>query len=171
MRISLLLTFILTMGVSGCSSQKKLVAEAPFEVDKPACTKVIGGREASGMGFELEIPVNFTAGQEIDFSEVYFRGYILPSETETREGQQVVLCAFQQQAGKPDIVMDADPYKEVGNQPPNLNKGKSTRFPFTLEDDEAVLSYSLSGREKVYYYKVTGIKEKPARIYPSKPSQ
>ena len=68
---------------------------------------------------------------------------------------------------KPDIVMHSDPKKEVGNQPPRLRTEEEKTFPFELNADEAVLSYLENG--KVKYVKISGVKDKPARIYPGRP--
>lgn len=171
MKISTLILLMAIMGISGCSSQKKLVEEAPFEVGDAYCTPVIGGREESGTGFKLEIPINRSGAQGITFDEVYFRGKVLASEAFVEGDEYVLRCAYNKPVGKPDIVMSSDPYDEVGNQPPSLKKESERKFPFTLETDEAVLSYILPGSSKVNYVKIGGIKDKPARVLPSKPTQ
>ena len=171
MRFSILIFLTVIMGSSGCSSQKKLVAEAPFELGNPSCTPVIEGREESGMGYKLEIPINRESARGVVFSEVYFRGKVLPSEAHVQGDTYIISCSYREGKGKPDMVMSSDPYAEVGNQPPRLKDKDQEEFPFTLNPDEAVLSYVLPNSEKVYYIKIEGITEKPARVRPSKPSQ
>ena len=55
--------------------------------------------------------------------------------------------------------MDSNSTKETANIPP-------TRFPFKLENNEAVLSYEY--HNKMYYYKISNIEEKQLIAYPSR---
>ena len=65
--------------------------------------------------------------------------------------------------------MHSDPKEEVGNQPPGSINRKNADFPFDLNRDEAVVSYKVMTGDpknnKVTYFKITGIKSKPSRIY------
>lgn len=169
MRLTYIIFLAIIMGVSGCSSQKNLVQEPPFGVSNAYCTPIIGGREESGMGFNLEITIDKESAQSLTFNEVYFRGQVLASGVKVDGDTYTITSSYQGIQGKPDIVMSSDPYEEVGNQPPTLNKVKD--FPFSLEPDEAVLSYVLPESETVYYTKISDIIDKPARVYPSKPAQ
>lgn len=104
----------------------------------------------------------------ITFQNVYFRGKVAKVFTESVNGEMFAMGRFEtQEMGKSDIVMHLDPKKEVGNKPPDIKKKEEVAFPFELKKDEAVLGYLEKGREK--YVKISGIKEKPARIHKGKP--
>jgi hypothetical protein len=68
-------------------------------------------------------------------------------------GNDFVLAATMSEYYDPDLIMSADPRDEYGNKPPGIQK----KIPFDLNDDEAVLLYSINGQES--YHKITGIKQ------------
>ena len=65
--------------------------------------------------------------------------------------------------------MHADPTKEIGNQPPSLQKSEPADFPFELGKDEAVISYLENGKKKKFFYKIKEVKEMLPLVYPSRP--
>jgi hypothetical protein len=155
--------------LQGCSSQKKLESSAPFTIEQATCQEWVGGKEESGTGFLLQLPITAVSGDDIQFKEVFFRGAIMESEVDRADEKMTIVCNFfKEKAVKPDIIMHADAKKEVGNQPPPLNK-KGDKFPFELKPDEAVVSYTTNGTTKVKYIKIGGIVDKPSRIYRSRP--
>ncbi|MCE2613658.1 hypothetical protein LVD13_11805 [Flavobacteriaceae bacterium D16] len=166
MKYTFTIMVVILFGMSGCSSQKKLVEQAPFSVEKPSCTPFEGGLEASGSGFVLQLPISTQAEDEITFEKVFFRGHILNPEWVTEEGNRFLQCRYMRKGKeKPDIIMHDDPMMEVGNQPPGEIVEKE-EFPFKLKPDEAVIAYRLKG--KTVYTKISGIKEKSPLIYPSR---
>ncbi|NER09876.1 hypothetical protein SAMN06265375_101603 [Muriicola jejuensis] len=165
-----LYTIVLILGLFGCSSQKKLVEQAPFTIKNPTCQEFAAGRPEGGSGFTLEIPVDGLPS-DIHFEKVYFRGHQMIPHNKVENGSTVLICEYQRNIppASKDIIMHADPMEEVGNQPPALLKEKGEEFPFELKGDEAVLEYRLEGKRKSRYYKISGIKEKTPRQYPSRP--
>ena len=151
---------VLTLSLSGCSSQKNMVAEAPFEMGGATCQAWTGGRAEAGSGLLLEIPILSESVDDIKLQQAFFRGKIADLEMEGTDNGWVAKANFRNQnPGKPDMTMDADSQKEVGNQPPKLGE----KFPFELGDDQCVLSF-MDG-DAVKYFKVEGIKEKKAKMY------
>jgi len=155
----------------GCSSQKKLTTDPPFSINNPSYQQYAGGREESGTGFILQLPVDVGAGNEIEFLEVFFRGHVLEAEIK-EEGENLrIICNYKdtREDKKPDIIMHSDPKEEVGNQPPASINIENADFPFDLNKDEAVVSYKIIKEDlqnsKVAYFKIAGIKEKPSLIY------
>ncbi|WP_343486944.1 hypothetical protein [Allomuricauda sp. d1] len=152
---------ILALGFSltGCSSQKKLVENPPFEVGNATCQSWLGGRAESGSGMKLEIPVtNIPATATLQ--KAYFRGKVATITLEEKEGQSYATANFSNKSiEKPDIIMHRDPKKEVGNQPPKLQE----EIPFELDANECVVSY-IEG-DTVKYVKVSDIKEKKPLVY------
>lgn len=155
----------------GCSSQKKLTTAPPFSINNPSYQQYAGGREESGTGFILQFAVDVEAGNEIKFLEVFFRGRVLEAELKEEEENLQIICNYKytSEDKKPDIIMHSDPKEEVGNQPPGSINRKNADFPFDLNNDEAVVSYKvITGdpqNNKVTYFKITGIKNKPSLIY------
>ena len=168
MRYLIALLLVILLGVSGCSSQKKLATDAPFSIEKPSCTPFAGGREESGSGFILRLPLSFPEYTDIAYEAVYFRGHVLTPILLEEAGKQVLYCKYQRTPKvKPDIIMHDDPMKEVGNQPPAEKVGKK-KFPFELQPEEAVISYRIDDRIK--YVKVTGVKDKTPELLPARPN-
>ncbi|MGB5459261.1 MAG: hypothetical protein WBM91_03365 [Eudoraea sp.] len=155
----------------GCSSQKKLTTAPPFSINNPSYQQYVGGREESGTGFILQLPVDVEAGNEIDFLEVFFKGHVLEAEIKEDGENLRIVCNYKDTSEdkKPDIIMHSDPKEEVGNQPPASINRKNADFPFDLDNDEAVISYKIitgdPQNNKVSYFKITGIKKKPSLIY------
>ena len=151
---------VVMLSLSGCSSQKSMVATAPFEMGGATCQNWIGGRAEAGSGILLEIPILSGNTEETKLQQAFFRGKIADVVMERSDNVWVAKANFKNQNGaKPDMVMDADSKKEIGNQPPELMK----KFPFELQDDQCVLSFMDGGTTK--YFKVDGIKEKTPKIY------
>ena len=155
----------------GCSSQKKLTTDPPFSINNPSYQQYAGGREESGTGFILQLPVDVGASNEIEFLEVFFRGHVLEAKIKEEEENLKIICNYKdsREGKKPDIIMHSDPKEEVGNQPPGSIKRENADFPFDLDKDEAVVSYKIITEDpqnsKVAYFKIAGIKKKPALIY------
>lgn len=152
--------FVLAFSLVGCSSQKKMVENPPFDLGEATCQAWKGGRAETGSGLLLEIPVMGDASDQVKLQQAYFRGKITDVKMEAIEGGWVAKANFMDgNAEKKDMVMHADSKQEVGNQPPN----RDGKFPFELEQDQCVLSY-MEG-DSVKYFKLEGIKEKQALIY------
>ncbi len=164
MKKLLLATILLIMGLSGCSSQKKIEAKAPFTVKNATCESFVGGREESGSGFVVKLPIAAEENADITYQKLYFRGHILSLQEGSDEDNMILEAVYRRAEGsKPDIIMHADPKKEVGNQPPKL-KPRKKDFPFSLNPDQAVIEYTHGGDTK--YFMIEGIKDKPQRILP-----
>ena len=170
MKQFLYLTILAIMGLSSCSSQKKLQTNPPFTIDGPTCQKWTGGMESSGSGLEVRIPLTNLETESIIMQQLYFRGDSTDISTETVNGQRFAIGRFSNGSlKKPDIIMHADPKKEFGNQPPKLKTGEKAAFPFELKNDEAVISYMIGDGKTMRYTKISGIKDLQPLIYSSKP--
>ncbi|MBO0591316.1 hypothetical protein I2486_07835 [Cellulophaga sp. E16_2] len=164
------LYFIALLGLSSCASQKKMQPEPPFIIEGPTSQKWIGGKEESGTGLEVILPITQIMDENISFQQLYFRNKITTVKTAIIEGQRFIIAKIKtEKTPMPDIIMHLDPRKEVGNQPPSPKKEAAINFPYELKDDEAVLSYIEEDGKKVKYTKISGIKEKKPLIYSSKP--
>ncbi|WBU90734.1 hypothetical protein [Cellulophaga omnivescoria] len=150
--------------LSSCSSQKNLVDSAPFEIGKAYCQDWYGGKEESGAGVELKVPVANLDGYRVN--SIYFRGQQSYVKVINEEGQKFVVATMTAKTMVPpkDIIMHSDPKQELGNKPAAKKLQKD--FPFELAYDEAVLSYYKGN--VINYVKIKDIKHKQAIIYPSR---
>jgi len=130
--------------LTSCTSQKKLQAEPSFDIGKASCQEYVSGREESGSGTELRIPVTLIENSDIQMNHVYFRGKQVDAIVNTVNGENVIVVRIPNTASKSPEAID-------------LNLGK----------DEAVVSYSENGNLK--YAKVSDIKQKQPLIYKGAP--
>ena len=142
-------SMILLLSTAGCKStmaQKK----APFSISEKSYHEWIGGKEGTrGKTITLR---GYTQTLNLSISKIFFQNHeydVVPSFN----GNDFVLSATMSEFYQKDKVMSGDPRDEYGNKPPELQK----KIPFDLEDDEAVLLYSVNGQES--YHKVSGIKK------------
>ncbi|MEP2239615.1 MAG: hypothetical protein ABJI22_14705 [Maribacter sp.] len=135
---------IFCLCLTSCTSQKKLQTETPFEIGNATCQPYTGGREESGSGTELRIPVSLLENSDIELNEVYFRGKQVKAVVNTVDNQKMILVRI-----------------------PNNNPESSETLKLALNTDEAVISYNENGEVK--YAKVDGIKQKQPLIYKGAP--
>lgn len=161
------LSLILCMSFTfvGCSSKYSLTKTAPFQIGNTKFEVYDTDGEEEVPGFELSIEVMHNPSATILYKEVYFRELILSPKAVEKDGRNILICTYIKPGNstKPDIIMDGDSTKEVGNQPPYMVKQSKIEFPFELRNSEAIISYTqvISGQEqdRVFYYKISDIKE------------
>jgi len=159
MKVFTYIILAMSFSFTGCTSQKKLVKNAPFEMGEATCQRWTGGRAESGSGMLLQIPIMKDSIDKMQLQQAFFRGKVADVKVKSKDDKWFAEANFKNATEKPDIVMHSDSKKEVGNQPPKLNE----KIPFELKEDECVLSY-LDG-EEVKYFKVIDIKQKKPLIY------
>ena len=150
----------LSMGLFGCTSQKKLMAKAPFTVSKAVCQTWVGGREESGHGTEVKLSLEGLDQSKVRLQQLYFRGRVGDLSVLTSKEGIMATCSFQE--SRKDISMHSDPMKEVGNQPPRIKSKEELEFPFELGMNEAVISYTEG--DNIKYFKILEVVEKPGRV-------
>lgn len=101
-------------------------------------------------GTSLVIHLKETAGIKLD--SVYFRG----NRTKLKLPDTVTTYVGYFDKLPKDLIMDSDPKKEFGNQ---INTSETTKFPFSLKEDECVISYSKENETR--YFKLQGVTKKP----------
>lgn len=168
MRKHLYILFVGLLGIAACTSQKALVSEPPFSVDRPSLQYWSGGMERSGRGLNFSARWNPYDPEAIAVDSLYLRGRMMKLQVvETETGFKLEASYRDTPAEPTDIIMHADSTKEVGNQLPRPLPN-TRKFPFKLDPDEAVMSYVFQSDGKKYFYKIEGIKEKPTTLYPGK---
>lgn len=165
MRNSIYIAIVLMMGLSSCSSQKKLETTAPFKLGAASSQEWVGGIEAAGSGYTITVAME-QVSPTATLEDIYFRGQLAKVNMEEVEGKMYCKAKFtKENSAKPDIISHKDPKKEVGNQPPALKKRTAKEFPFELERNEAILRYREG--KKVRYIKIPNVKELAPRAYSS----
>lgn len=84
--------------------------------------------------------------QEIRFQKLYFRNKESQIEMISNRKVKAVFS-------KPNIILDENPEKEFGNQPPNISQPR-----FQLKASEALVEYKEN--RKIKYFKLTNVNEK-----------
>ena len=139
------ITFIiLSLIILNCTYQKILTSDNSFEVGQSICQNWVGGKEASGSGTTLIIPVQLSGTPSIAFKEIFFRGKQVPATLFSEKESYFI---------KAEIIS-------------NTKNSEETSY-WNLEPTEAILSYVEN--EKLKYTKINNIKEKQPLLYNSRP--
>jgi len=136
--------------ISSCKSsltQKTI----PFTINEKVYFQWADGKDGT-RGTTITVK-GYAKSTNLSFSKIYFQNQAFEVVPEFN-GNDFVLSATKTELYKPDVVVSRDPADEYGNKPPGASKSK---IPFDLENDEAVLAYSVNGQES--FYKVTGIEK------------
>lgn len=158
MKIFIKLFFLIL--IFSCSSKKEanlnLQNSFPQEIKTVYFQKWTGGQERTGSGTNFYLEFQKPLPEEIQLQKIYFQNQeaILESESET------VFVAHFHKKPKKDLILDADPTNEFGNEPPENTKPK-----FSLQPNEAIIEYS--NQNKKSGFKISNIKEKELIAYPS----
>lgn len=154
--------FAIVIITSSCSSHKIDVTLDKFAGDRqPYAQSWTGGIPGSGSGVNVFLPLSKNSIENIE--TVYFKG-MTTSVIDSKDGlENYVIARFKTSFNqRPDINVSLDSKEEYGNKPPKIEK-----FPFELEDDEAVIKFDRDG--KYTYTKIKGIKTKSEQYLPSQP--
>jgi hypothetical protein len=143
------LYILLFATIFGAGAQIAMESSPPFQI-------LDATKEDTGQNSVL-ITIELTGSSEITFKRMYYMGHWAALETSHNQPVTVVSARFDGQ--NKSINMHSDATREVGNQPPLLNKGDRGALP-RLDADEAILLYEYNGRPG--YFKVSGIGN-PAR--------
>lgn len=131
--MKLLTLTIFTIGITQCASMK-FEQNPPFAIVSSAYNHWVGGVQGV-QGTTVQII--YTSEKDIEFDTLYFNGLQTSVKKQNKEGQKLVVGNFDTSVVSDlDLVLDKDPKKEFGNKPP-----KKEEIPFTLKENEAVISY------------------------------
>ncbi|MGI9530119.1 hypothetical protein [Lutimonas sp.] len=139
----------LTLMFVACKSQS-LDSSVPFEIVEKSYFYWVGGKQGTeGTTIVLR---GKTSSMNISFSKLYFQNNEYDIVPEFNSYGFEIKGNFSRFRDK-DMVLHKNPAAEYGNTP----AGQEKKIPFDLEDDQAVLLYSVNGLEG--YHKVSGIKK------------
>ena len=133
--------------VTSCSSQDKVIKESAIVASYQGW---VAGVRGGGSGINFYIDLKSELPANIELKKVIFRGYEVPFEKQDNlHFQAMIKTPGNQQK------IDGDD-SQIFTSPKNA---------LTLADNEAILVFSINGKE--YQQKITNVTEKPALEYPS----
>jgi hypothetical protein len=155
--------FIISTVFLSCSSQKIDTTIGPFTGDyQPYGQSWTGGVPGSGSGVNLFLTLFDMDPEYID--AVYYKGMVTTTVDTVFDPKRYLVARFKTDFNQqPDRNMTLDSNKEYGNKPPE----KAKKFPFELEEDEAVIKIARNGT--ITFMKIKGIQKKHAQDLLSRP--
>jgi len=153
---SILIVFVASLFMN-CKGSKEIVFESKtsFTIEDIYFQKWVAGVKGGGSGINVHLTFqNLT--EKIELQTLYFRGNASPIYSNLNTPNRFIASFITKQ--NRDIIMDGNTLKESQNTPPE-------KIPFTLDDNDVVISFTENGTLK--YFKVEDIKEKPMVAYPA----
>jgi len=147
---------IVLFSLISCAGGKDVLFEQdpPFKIKMGTYQKWVSGVQGGGKGWVVTIYMG-TIMEDIKVKDIYYLDTMVEAKQDPRNVDKYTGYFMDEESR--DITMEEDPRKEAGNTPP-------VKSPFTLEPNEAVLSYLHEGEVK--FYKMTNLVEKPVIAYP-----
>jgi hypothetical protein len=160
----LLITLLTTISFLSCASTQEkpkasnqyiLTEKTPFMITEGHFQKWAAGAQGGGSG--THVFLTFAALQKnVSLKELYFKGEKTSLKIVGKNSNKYQ-ASFRDQ-NRTITIMDHDALKEAVNTPP-------VKIPFTLKEDDAVLSYIENNELK--FFKISALPEKPLIAYPS----
>ncbi|MBT3587659.1 MAG: hypothetical protein HN507_03305 [Flavobacteriaceae bacterium] len=131
-----------------------LTQNTPFTIKNSYYQNWVAGLKEGDSGLNIYITIDDIL-EGVILKEFYFQDNIF----EVKSSKNPVFVGYYKNETDKDLIMDSNSTKEIANIQPK-------KFPFKLENNEAVLSYEY--HNKMYYYKISHIEEKQIIAYPSR---
>lgn len=141
---------IISVSFSQCASTIKFQKEAPISFGEVYCQSWVAGVKGGGSGTNIFIK---TESNDLVLDSVYFRGKV--SKLETKPGNKQLFI------GRFLSTSNTEKYN-LGTT--SSDKRNDENFPFTLQNSECVVSYTVD--EKINYYKLGNIIERQTDAMP-----
>jgi|GEM_PF-2330863 len=132
-------SIIVVLILSGCASKETFQTQFPIPISE-YFYQIKGNQTHFVIEFQQSI------SEDIKLEKLYFRNQ---TEVIKMVSSQKAKAVFM----KSDLILDANPKNEYGNQPPIQEKQR-----FQLNSTEAVLEFTQNG--KIKHYKFTNVTEK-----------
>jgi len=150
--VTILVSVIILLGFSFCSATKGSTKDNqqenhPFKVTKSTFNTWVGGQPGV-KGFNVVITID---NPDVQLDSVYFRERKTKLKKNTHTTPSMFVGVFTLPNTKHDYVLHENSEKEYGNKPLSLN------IPYSLKNNEAVVSYLFEGT--IYYCKIDNIEE------------
>lgn len=165
MRSLSFVTVLLSCLLLGCAGGKNndqvvpLEENPPFSIQSAYYQPWVAGVKNGGKGMHLGVVLaDFT--EEVQLGDLFFRERVVRVRQDP-DNIDLFTGSFKEQKQR-DVIMDGDVVKEAQNTPP-------VSFPFDLDDDEMVLSYSFRGES--FFVLIDEVEKRPLLAYPEQGGQ
>lgn len=153
-------TSILVLTLFTQCSSTQFEKDAPFTISKAYYQDWVGGRQGAS-GTLITFEITSAIPKEITLDSLFFNHKISKLEATSFNNKHTITSNFyKNRYVDRDIIMHADPRKEMGNKVPDI----ILNFPFELADNECVISYNIKGKR--HYYKIINLKKEKTIFYP-----
>lgn len=142
-------------GAKGEGGRYTIEQNPPFEIGDVYYQDWVAGIKEGGSGTNLHVTFK-SYSKDVVIQQLYFRNKTTKAQQSPSVRNQFV--GYFKNEDATGLIMDSDPTKEAQNTPP-------IKFPFVLEDDEAVVSYLEN--DTVRYARITNIRREEMLAYPS----
>jgi hypothetical protein len=134
----------------------KFEKNPPFEITGVTYNNWVGGQQGvSG----IRIIIGYTATQTPAFKSIFFYNKECTAEIRKKDGKTYLIGYIDTSTREhKNRILEDDPKKEMKNELPEK------KFPFTLTENEAVISYMVGTQQK--YVKVENLKKTETDFYP-----
>jgi len=153
----IILSFLSITVFSQCKAPYKLRKQAPFTITEATYQDWVGG-QIGNSGTIVSFFISDTK-EAIQPDSLYFHNRVTAIDIKPAQKGRLWVANFRTEIRK-NPALNNHPVAISGEPVPEMKN-----FPFKLEKDEAVLGYTLNN--KVYYYKISGIKQKEKLFYPA----
>ena len=130
----------------------------PFKVALAYYQPWVAGVKNGGKGMHLGVILEEMT-KDVEIGDLFFREEVVRARRDPNN-PDLFTASYKEESR--DVVMDADPLKEAQNTPP-------INFPFDLDEDEMVLSYSYQGES--YFVLIKDLEKRPLLAYPGQGGQ
>lgn len=166
-KIALFLPLLIICTISlSCGSSKNpnnnfvFEKKPPFKLENAYFQKWAAGVKEGGSG--INVFVNFEEmPSDVVVQNIYFRNHILEAKN-SLDNPESFTATWLNEKKDDSYIMDSNPLAEAKNTPSN-------HFPFSLDDDQAVISYWHGGER--HYFKIKHLSERHQLNYPQAPTQ
>ncbi|SDW16776.1 hypothetical protein SAMN05444411_101196 [Lutibacter oricola] len=139
---NIILIITIPLLFSNCStSQSTFVKKAPFTIKNASYSYWTGGRPGVG-GVTIKIE---TTNSNVKLDSVYFRNKKFPLKA-TNSGYTGTIVHSNTRKNR---IIASNRKKEYGNKVPDISK----KIPFELKKDEAIVTFYIKNKEKLYKIK------------------
>ncbi|NGY36654.1 hypothetical protein FQU23_003910 [Flavobacterium sp. XN-5] len=152
-----LVLILSAFSLSFCALKQNNEMYFPQEITATYFQKINSNQGDAEVAFDFFIVLDNPIEQGTFLDKIYFKNQTAIVE---KENDRTFVAHFQEVELNKDLILDSDSTKEYGNKVPVIMKPK-----FELEPSEAVLEYR--NKEKTFFYKIKGVKERPMNPNPS----
>ncbi|TDE06761.1 hypothetical protein [Flavobacterium hiemivividum] len=152
-----LVLILSAFSLSFCALKQNNEMDFPQEIAAAYFQKIDNNQADAKVAFDFFIVLDKPIEQGTFLDKIYFKNQTAIVE---KENDRTFVAHFRKDTTNQDLILDSDSTKEYGNKAPVVVKPK-----FELEPAEAVLEYR--NKEKTFFYKINGVKERPMIPNPS----